>query len=186
MIRLSARLAAPVGLALLAACATATPYQPAQLGNDVSGGYSSEQLAPDRYRVSFSGNQYTSRERVENYLLFRAAQLAQQNGYTGFRVVRNDTDRDVDQELVTRPAPFGLGYGGFSPYWRFGGGFGSAFYDPYVGGPFYADTVDVRTIRRFDATAVIQLVRTPVTTGSQTYNAQDVITRLRDTIERPG
>lgn len=184
MHRLPTRLVATVSAGLLAACSTATPYQPInQASNAVAGGYASQQLATDRYRVSFRGNQYTSRERVENYLLYRAAQLAQQNGYQAFRVVRRETDRDVDQELVRQPV--GLGYGGFAPYWSFGGGFGTSIYNPYVGGSFYADTIDVRTIDSYEASATIQLLRDRTPTGSQTYDVQDVISRLASTIELP-
>ena len=47
----------------LAACATATPYQPAGY-NGQRGGYAEQRLENDRYRVTFSGNSLTSREQV--------------------------------------------------------------------------------------------------------------------------
>ena len=66
-------LALPITAALaLAACATATPYQPLR---GSGGGFTEQRLQPDRYRVAFVGNDYTSRQRVENYLLYRAAEL---------------------------------------------------------------------------------------------------------------
>ena len=44
----------------LAACATATPYQPAGF-NGQRGGYAEQRLENNRFRVSFSGNSVTSR-----------------------------------------------------------------------------------------------------------------------------
>src|SRR3546814_8929461 len=64
--RSSIRLA-PLAALMLFACATPTPYQPlGTRGTGASGGYASQQIEPNRFRVSFSGNQLTSRERVEN------------------------------------------------------------------------------------------------------------------------
>ncbi len=49
--------------------------QPIASASRVEGGYTSAQLAPDRWQVTFSGNSLTSRETVEDYLLYRAAEL---------------------------------------------------------------------------------------------------------------
>ena len=76
--------------ALLGACTTATPYQPNISGQKVQGGYSEQQVEPDRFRVTFSGNSLTSRETVEGYLLYRAAELTVQQGYDWFEIVERD------------------------------------------------------------------------------------------------
>jgi hypothetical protein len=57
--------------ALLVACAGPTPYQRLIEGR----GYHEEQLDASRFRVSFFGNARTSPETIENYVLFRAAEL---------------------------------------------------------------------------------------------------------------
>lgn len=72
---------------VLAACAGPTPYQPRENG----AGYSDQQLEPDRYRVSFIGNSATERETVENYLLYRAAEITLREGKDYFVVVGKDT-----------------------------------------------------------------------------------------------
>ena len=56
-------------------------------------GYSEQQIEEDRYRVIFAGNPSTPRETVQNYLLYRSAELTVQNGYDYFTV----TDRDVER-----------------------------------------------------------------------------------------
>ena len=59
----------------------------------------------DRFRVSFAGNSFTSRETVERYLLFRAAELTVQNGFDHFILV----DRDTDKQTRTYTTPGGFG-----------------------------------------------------------------------------
>jgi hypothetical protein len=58
-----------------ASCADPTPYQPDLGEQRVAGGYSEERIAEDRYRVTFSGNRACSKQHVERYLLYRAAEL---------------------------------------------------------------------------------------------------------------
>jgi len=52
----------------LAACAQETHYAPQSASATQAGfGYSSTKLAEDRYRVTFAGAEFTSRETVEDY-----------------------------------------------------------------------------------------------------------------------
>ena len=83
----------------LVACATATPYQPIGAGG-ASGGFSEQRIEANRYRVTFAGNSLTSRERVENYLLFRAAELP-----IALRV--HDADREIEPFLDEIDATIG-------------------------------------------------------------------------------
>src|SRR5690242_7138359 len=97
-------IAAVAGVAGLAACATPTPYQPLGAGNSrASGGFAEQRVAPDLYLVSFTGNTLTSRQRVESYLLFRAAELTLQNGYDSFTIVDRQTDRNVETRVYRDP-----------------------------------------------------------------------------------
>jgi hypothetical protein len=79
---------------MLAACAaTPTFYQPAA---DPSGyGYSDEQIDAETWRVSFAGNSVTARGTVEDYLLYRAAEVALAAGAEGFVVLKEDIEKDV-------------------------------------------------------------------------------------------
>ena len=99
-----------VGLVVagLAGCFRATPYQPKDRGY----GYSEQKLENNRYRVTFSGNSITSRETVENYLLYRAAELTLENGRDYFVLVGTSTQGEQG-----RSPGVGIGIGGF----RFGG-----------------------------------------------------------------
>lgn len=85
-------------LAALVGCTTATPYQPyrPESVGGVHGGYSEQRLAPDRYLVRFHGNELTSRDRVEGYMLYRAAELAVHNSFDSFQIVERHTEHDVE------------------------------------------------------------------------------------------
>lgn len=94
---------------LLAGCATVTPYQPIRDGQ----GYGQQRIENNRYRVSFAGNSSTPRETVENYLLFRAAELTLQQGADYFVMTGTDTEAQTHyQQTITA---FG-GFGWYSPY----------------------------------------------------------------------
>jgi len=76
----------------LAACAGApTPYQPRRDGS----GYSEQQLDDRTWRVTFAGNDWTPRETVENYLLYRCAEVMLFGGYGRFIVLEKVVEPDV-------------------------------------------------------------------------------------------
>ena len=83
------RLAALAGLLMLIGCGVPTPYQPISGGE----GYTEQALERDRYRVAFFGNSLTTRETVENYLLYRAAEVTVAMGYDYFVIVDSETER---------------------------------------------------------------------------------------------
>lgn len=181
--------AALVLAAGLSACATPTPYQPNVHGGMSSGGFSEVRLEPNRFRVTFTGNSLTSRETVEGYLLFRAAELTVQNGYDWFTVVERDTDKKsrtyVEQDPFYRPW-YG-GYGFWRPYWRYyGPSYGWRSWDPFWGDPFWADRVDVRTVDRFEATAEILMSHgAKPQDDPKAFDARAVMDNLRPRIRYP-
>lgn len=183
--RRAALVLAPLAAGLLFACATPTPYQPlGARGTGASGGYASQQIEQNRFHVSFTGNQLTSRERVETYLLFRAAELTAQQGYDGFTIVRRDTDRDVDTRV--RRDPFGPGpYGYWAPYWRWYGPYGWNAWDPWHGGPFFTRGIDIDTIERYEAMAEIVMFRGTRPDDPMSFDARQVMANLGPTIELP-
>lgn len=188
--RKAAIAAALASATLLAACVTPTPYRPAMGQGFNRTGFSDQQIEADRFAVSFAGNSYTSRETVERYLLFRAAELTLDRGYDHFIVA----DRDVDKQTRTYTTPgFGNPYGGFSgfgywgPSWRYyGRGFGWRGWNPYFGDPFWDRSVDVRTVERYEASAEIIVGRGRKPAGNtRAFDARDVIDRLGPTIVVP-
>ena len=171
-------------LAVLGACATATPYQAASSSDR---GYAEQQIENDRWQVSFEGNSLTPRETVETYLLYRAAELTQEQGFEHFRVVQRDTDEN------SRYVPLGYSRGLYSPYHR---GFYCSyrFYDPFpthfyssrrgvFADPFGAP--EYREIVRYEASAEIIVGSSDDTDDPSVFTASEVLANLADTIVRP-
>jgi hypothetical protein len=171
---------------LAGGCATmSTPYQPLTKGSKVSGGYSEQKIANDRYRVTFAGNSLSSRQQVENYLLLRAAQLTKQNGYDGFTMMNESTDPNA-QTTVTREPFTGGPWGYWGPSWRYNyGNFGWRSWSPWSGDRFWGDDIDVNTTTRYEATAVIQMYRGTRAGSPENFDASQVITSL-ESVAAPG
>ena len=113
-----------VAALILAACATPTPYAPAQGASGY--GFSEQKIEEGRFRITFRGNSLTARETVENALLYRAAELTLEHGYDYFVVVENDTEAKTSYSTSSSPAFYG----------RYG--YGYPFYRSYYAFPYYA------------------------------------------------
>ena len=172
----------------LAACETATPYQPNVPGQASSGGFSEVRVEPDRWRVTFAGNSLTSRETVESYLLFRSAELTVQQGYDWFSIADRQTARDSHTYVQPDPlySPW-HGYGFWRPSWRYQRrGFGWATWDPFWGDPFWGDRYDVQTIQKFEATAEIQMHHgAKPADDPRAFDARAVVDNLKPRIQYP-
>lgn len=160
-----------LGVALLllglVACATSpTPYQAASNGF----GYREQQLESNRYRVTFAGNSATSLDAVQDYALYRAAELTVANGHDYFRVVNRSTD--TRSSGVGGPR-IGVGVGSGSSGSSLGVGLSSI-----LGGGGYADdytvTLDILTFEG----------EKPAT-EEDAYDAHEVLRRLGPTLRRP-
>lgn len=177
---LAASMAAAVALGL-SACETATPYQPLNPADVGAGGYRDARLDANHWRVNFQGNGVTSRETVERYLLYRAAELTASQGFDWFL----ETDQHTDRRADVYVDPY-YGYG-WRPYWSYRRrGFRGGFYagwgfgpwdDPW--GPGYAAEFE-----RFDVSAEIMTGRGPK--PPQALDAREVIANLGPSIMRPG
>jgi hypothetical protein len=90
--------AAGFAVSVLAACSTIPPeYRPRPPGGTV--GFDEDRLAPNRYRVEFSGSTTSSRQEVENRLAQRAAEVTLQSGYTHFVVNMRDTELNTSRTV---------------------------------------------------------------------------------------
>jgi hypothetical protein len=148
-------------LVLLGGCGgQPTPYQPAADGY----GYGEQQIEENRYRVSFAGNELTPPGTVQNYLLYRAAELTLDRGYDYFTVV----DRNLDRSTT---------------YWSTG--------DPYWGSRFGTrsdaffgfGTSTARPVDRYSAYADIVMFRGAKPQGAvDAYDARDVLRSLNPAV----
>ncbi len=155
-----------LALAMLsvAACTSPTLYKPAVDGE----GYGDQRLEPDRYRIWFAGNSVTLRQTVENYLLYRAAEVTLETGHSWFRITDQDTEADTTYITTAITFPSSA----YAPF-------------PYAYGPFGSAFLDARSrpVSRHKAFAVVAL-RTPVE-DDHAYDAAAVLDSLGPTIIRP-
>jgi hypothetical protein len=155
-----------------AACESGpTPYQP---GGGSERGYSETKIEGDRYRISFKGNSMTGKETVENYMLYRAAELTLQNGYDNFNIVNRDTDKDRDIRS------YGGGYMGtrlsymyFVPRYGWVGA-----WEPYWTPETY------REVTRYEAYAEIKMTRGAKGDDPNAFDARQVSQNLAGLISR--
>ncbi len=176
--------AAALGLGL-AACETATPYQPAPPGSTHYGyGYRDTRIDSSHWRVSFAGNSLTSRETVEKYLLYRAAELTVQQGGDWFEAAERHTDKD--SSFYGTSDPFYATYGwGWRPYWGVGGPWGWRTWNPWIGGPFWDNSFNIEQVSRFEASAEIVVGRGPAPQGQRVFNAHEVVQNLGPQVVHP-
>ena len=173
MLQKSLIMGAATSLLLLAACATSAPYAPQQVRGGA--GYTDQQLAANRYRVTFTGNASTSRAMVEDALLRRAAEVTLQAGYNNFMFDTRNTEAQTD--YYTNFSPRWPGYGpayGFGPsvwYWHSWTG------DPWLDGRFGPTRLDADT--RYQAYAeIIMLNGAQAGNEPKAMDARDVLNRL--------
>ncbi|MBI3438428.1 MAG: hypothetical protein HY054_07230 [Proteobacteria bacterium] len=157
----------------LSACATETAYQPAGPGSD--GGYREQQIESNRVRISFSGNSLTDRETVENYLLYRAAELTLQQGKDYFIIA--DRDTHANSRLVATDfdhSPFGYRFFSRRHGW-------APFYDP-----FWDDPTEYREVTRYEAFAEITMHSGHKPADNpNAFDAHEVQANLQGRIVRP-
>ncbi len=84
------------GLLTVSACSSVsgvmpTPYQAAK--TDKQYGYSSTQLSDSEYRVMFRASEVTDASLVQEYALYRAAEIAQKNNFNYLTIVKTDIER---------------------------------------------------------------------------------------------
>lgn len=181
-------------LAMLGACATATPYQAAS-GTDR--GYSEQKIENNRFQVQFAGNSLTDRKTVETYLLYRAAELTKQNGYDHFRVMRRDTDANT--KVVASGAAYSPFYDHFYCDYRYFGPRAAYFRDPYRSyypgpsyvsrfgyyDPFWGGPADFREQTSYIASAEIIMGKGEKPDDVAYFDAAQVIFNLTGTIQWP-
>lgn len=148
--------------AALTACATATPYQPSTAGY----GYDEQRIEQNRYRITFVGNSRTPKQTVENYLLFRAAELCLQAGYDYFVFASEATDANT-RYLQS-----------------FNGYYGSYFWYPH---PAFAASTSVSTpITEYEAQAnVVMFSGKKKDDDVKAFDARQVRSNLEPAIRRP-
>jgi hypothetical protein len=165
------RAAAALCLTMVAACSTPTPYR--QAASPYDDGYSTQQIESNRFRISFKGNSLTTRQTVDTYMLYRAAEVTLQNGGDYFVIANKDVDKNTAYENYGDELAWGWG-GGWG--WRHGG---------FGGGPGWGGFDYTRPINSYNAVADIVTYKGPKPANDPSaYNAREVLAAIGPTVVR--
>jgi hypothetical protein len=174
------RLALFLALLLLAACETTPPpplLSPITATGDYGFGYTERQLGPEDWEVTYVGPvrpgpvyagandamRVAARTQSFDFMLWRAAQIAQSEGFAAFRV--GQTRSNIDTRIEDYYDPFyGPGWGRWGPWGV------NRFYYPY---PY---TRSISAYLQAQTSADIHLLRAA---APGDYVAQDVIAQAR-------
>lgn len=153
------------------ACASLPIYHPAsKIG---ASGFSDQKIDETHYRVAFQGDASTPRHRVEDYLLFRAAELTDEKGYDYFVIIEKETDSKTTIKTVRRSALYGR-YDHFHghPHYRF----------PYYAYGYewgYPLDTETREYTRYSAMAYIDMFKGQKPADNDyAFDASDVMENL--------
>ena len=170
------RYLAALPVLLLGACTGPTPYQPISPLLGTTTGYEDTHLEANRFRVVFKGNTATPRETVEDYLLFRAAEITLESGNDFF--ITADRDIDKDTTYYSRYA----GYSYHLGYFGYGHGYGGGFYYPFYYEPYY----DAVPVTRYTAYAdILVFLGAKPADDPNAYDARELIANLRPRLVLP-
>lgn len=162
-----------VGLLAAGCAATPTYYQPALDGGY---GFSEEQIDAETWRVRFAGNSVTDRGRVEDYLLYRSAEIAVAAQADGFVVLKEEVEKDVAYYGSTYYPGY---YGGH--YW-----FGRHHYHRHSHFGVGVGTTRLRPVKSYTAHATIRLFRERAPEGlGPSYDARAILRVMAPKITRP-
>jgi hypothetical protein len=154
----------------LAGCTTPAAYAPQTRSGGP--GYSDERLAQNRYRVTFTGNSATSRVQVEDYLLFRAAQVTLASGFAAFAFDARDTKAKTTYFSTFDRGPY-------APFWP----------DYDLGWYWHSwafDDVQSRPITRYEAYAeIVMLTAEQAKSEPRALDARDVIDHVGPRVALP-
>ena len=169
-------LAAAAALALMLGACTSTPLYGPQ-ASERSSGYAEQRLDDTHYRVTFTGRRTTTRARVEDALMLRAAEVTQAAGFTHFVIDKRETEQER-----TRSAGPVLIDPFFFPYYSYRGRY--AWYDPfwYPYGRFASDFDDRRYVAYAD---IAMLTAAQAAANPEAVEAAAVIANLRGKVAPP-
>lgn len=168
-------------------CPTSTPYLAEFKGPRLPCVYFEQQLAKNRFRITYGGKVLKSRERVESYLLYRAAELTVQEGFDWFHITNSEANMgsfyDIEKAPCYQPSH---GYNFWLPYWRYyTRPHGWHKWSPYGPNPFWLDDIDIRTVEQFEVYAEIEMALGLAPCKEIAFDARLIREELGSWIARP-
>jgi hypothetical protein len=149
-----------------AASAPAPAQTPLTVPAPKLGVYSEIKQGANRYRLTVKGHAFTTRDAIEKYLLYRAAELALQGRFPWFTLT--EARAKTDTAPASGPDADGLRYsfriGYWRPVWRYklAGAPAWSAWSPFSNAAFFADGKDAKTIADYEVNADIVMRKGPM------------------------
>ena len=145
------------------AAAPANPPPGPQVAPVGPGVFTAQPAGASRFRLAVSGHAFTTREAIEKYLAYRAAQFTQEHKASWFSFVEIRAKGDAVPKPGRDPAgmrySFRMAY--FRPVWRYKTAGAWKSWSPFSGVPFWADGIDPKTVTDYQVTADINVRKGP-------------------------
>ena len=136
------------------------------------GVFSLKTVNPTRFTLAVTGKPFTSRDAIEKYLAYRAAEHTLAQNGTWFTLVEGRMKGDAGPDPVnTDPARAGKRYSFRMAYWRpvwrykLAGAAAWSSWSPFSGATFFADGKDPKNVTAFEVSADI-VVRKGIMDGN--------------------
>ena len=151
------------------------------------GRFASAEVGAGRFELTYSGQRFGSRDTVEHYLLFRAAVLARKNRAKSFLLLYLPSEAGPSVHPARPSWASGPDFGHWQPHWNYYvTGIGWQPWHPEWGAAFWADEIDPARVQRYEAHAIIELIRDGrVPEDQPVFNASEVIKRLESISVKP-
>lgn len=136
--------------------------------------------ADGRYEANVAGTQFTSRDEIEGYLLYRTAQFVRARGGRWFRFLHLPGERGDADHPAGRVPSFGAAYAHWQPHWTYRRAGAWQPWRPEWRAPFWTETEGLDHVDRFEAHAMIEIrAGAPRGIGATDFDSERVVADLR-------
>ncbi|MDV3258135.1 MAG: hypothetical protein LOX97_10230 [Sphingomonas sp.] len=123
-----------------------------------TGRLSTSEVEPGRYELLYSGKRLVGRSEVEHFLLYRAALLAREKGATSFSLLYLPGEEGPGRHPAPTASSSGPDFGHWQPHWSYYvTGLGWQPWHPEWGAAFWADTIEMARVEKYEVHAIIRL-----------------------------
>lgn len=122
------------------------------------GAFKASEAGDRRHELTFSGKQLGSREQVERYLLYRAALLTTQRGYSWFVFLHLPGEDGPEDHPIRSDSTIPAPYGHWQPHWTYHQrDIGWQPWHPEWGTPFWSNAASSKDVDQYEAHAMIEV-----------------------------
>ncbi len=167
---------------LFIGCQSSTPYKSA-MREGHKFGFKNKKVSDGLYRVTFKGNEHTTRAQAETYMTYRAAELAKNQGYKYFEFVKRTDKKVLDFDANYAASSFDY------PYvngWSTIGQYRYPYYTSGFSWSYNPQLISVDTNERYTAIGYVRMHKKSENSSQDLLRADQVIVALQDNMKFHG